>query len=199
MTTCSPGSYNGNTYLRLYDPSTYTELASGYAYPYYYGYSYCASITYTFTSSCRTYQLWEGCWSSESCSGTVYYSGSSVDSPTALPSISIDPTVSPSRTSSGYCSAYSTSNTNNAYQNYATCSITACYGDTVRMTTCSPGSYSGDTYLRLYDPSTGSELAYNDDYGGSLCSQITYSFYSSCRTYQLREGCWSSGSCSGTV
>ena len=48
------------------------------------------------------------------------------------------PTFSP--TSTGYCQAYSASNTNYGTQNYATCSITACSGDTVRMTTCSPGS-----------------------------------------------------------
>jgi hypothetical protein len=67
------------------------------------------------------------------------------------------------------------------------------------MTTLSPGSCSGDTYLRLYDRSTGYQLAYNDQYGGTDCSQITYTFYSSCRTYELREGCWSSYSCSGQV
>jgi len=67
------------------------------------------------------------------------------------------------------------------------------------MTTLAPGSCTGDTYLRLYDPSTGLELAANDDYNGSLCSQITYTFTASCRTYQLREGCYSSGSCSGQV
>ena len=55
------------------------------------------------------------------------------------------PTQAPGST--GYCPAYSASNTYYAYQNYATCSITACSGDTVYMTTCSPGSYSGDTYL----------------------------------------------------
>ena len=103
--------------------------------------------------------------------------------------------------SSGYlsCSAYSASNTNDATINYSICSISACPGNTVTMTTFAPGSCTGDTYLRLYDPSTGLELAANDDYNGSLCSQITYTFTASCRTYQLREGCYSSGSCSGQV
>jgi hypothetical protein len=97
------------------------------------------------------------------------------------------------------CSAYSASNTNSATINYSICSISACPGNTVTMTTFAPGSCTGDTYLRLYDPSTGLELAANDDYNGSLCSQITYTFTASCRTYQLREGCYSSGSCSGQV
>jgi len=81
-----------------------------------------------------------------------------------------------------YCPAYSTSNTNSATSNYAVCSITACSGDTVLMTTFFPGSCNGDTYLRLYDPSTGSELAADDDFNGSACSQITYLFTASCRT-----------------
>ena len=98
-----------------------------------------------------------------------------------------------------YCPSFSTSNTKSATSNYAVCSITACPGDTVLMTTFSPGSCSGDTYLRLYDPSTGKQLARNDDYYGT-CSQITYTFYTaSCRTYELREGCYSSGSCGGVV
>jgi len=64
------------------------------------------------------------------------------------------------------------------------------------MTTSAPGSCSGDNYLRLYDPSTGEQLTYNDDFYG-VCSQITYTFTASCRTYELREGCFSSGSCGG--
>ena len=96
------------------------------------------------------------------------------------------------------CPAYSASNTNSATINYSTCPITACPGDTVTMTifgcTC-----DGDTYLRLYDPTTGSQLTFNDDYNGSPCSQITYSFTATCRTYELREGCYSSGSCGGQV
>jgi hypothetical protein len=67
------------------------------------------------------------------------------------------------------------------------------------MTTLLPGSCSGDTYLRLYDPSTGEQLAENDQYDGSNCSQITYTFTASCRTYELREGCRSSNTCGGQV
>jgi len=121
--------------------------------------------------------------------------------PTAFPTdVIAAPTAMPTFPSNGYyCPSFETSNTNSATSNYAVCPITACPGDTVLMTTSAPGSCSGDIYLRLYDPSTGEQLTYNDDYNG-VCSQITYTFYtSSCRTYELREGCFSSGSCGGVV
>ena len=97
------------------------------------------------------------------------------------------------------CPSYSASNTNSATINYSTCPIYGCPGNTVTMTTLAPGSCIRNKYLRLYDPSTGSELAFNDDTPGGLCSQIVYTFTASCRTYQLREGCYSSGSCGGQV
>src|SRR5262249_32097544 len=54
---------------------------------------------------------------------------------------------------------------------------------------------TGDTYLRLYN--NGVQVAANDDACGVL-SQITYTA-SAGGTYTIREGCYSSGSCSGTV
>jgi hypothetical protein len=114
---------------------------------------------------------------------------------------SVIPSIHPSMTpiTASYCTSYSASNTNDGTINYSICPITACSGDTVVMTTFSPGSCSGDTYLRLYDPSTGNQLTENDDFNDSLCSQITYTFTASCRTYQLREGCWSNMTCGGQV
>ena len=97
------------------------------------------------------------------------------------------------------CPSFSVTYTNSATINYATCSFTACPGDTVVMSTFNPGSCTGDTYLRLFDPSTGNQLAENDDYDDSLCSQITYAFTPSCRTYALRQGCYSSSTCGGQV
>ena len=118
---------------------------------------------------------------------------------TLRPSTSI-PTRTPSTSIvASYCSSYSASNTNNCTINYSICFITACPGDTVVMTTFAPGSCTGDTYLRLYDPSTGNQLTENDDYNKSLCSQITHTFTASCRTYHLREGCWSNLTCGGRV
>jgi len=176
MTTLSLGSCNGDTYLRLFDPSTGNQLAENDDYD---G-SLCSQITYTFTSSCRTYTLREGCDKSSSCGGLVTYSGNTVIMKSLCPSFSV-------------------TDTNSASINYATCSFTACPGDTVVMSTFSPGSCNGDTYLRLFDPSTGNQLTENDDFNDSPCSQITYTFTSSCRTYTLREGCYKSLTCGGQV
>ena len=96
------------------------------------------------------------------------------------------------------CPAYSASGTNDARMNYSMCSISACSGDTVLMTTHSPGSCNGDTLLRLYDPSTDYQLAWNDDVNGQ-CSEIVYKFANSCQTYELREGCNAGKSCGGQI
>ncbi len=56
------------------------------------------------------------------------------------------------------------------------------------------GYYTGDPYLRLYDQS-GTQIAVNDDYCG-LGSQMTATI-TSCGTYTVREGCYTSGSCTG--
>jgi hypothetical protein len=57
-------------------------------------------------------------------------------------------------------------------------------------------SGSGDTYLRLYGVSA-TQVAVNDD-SCNLLSYLTYTATQS-GTYQIRAGCYSSGSCSGTV
>ena len=125
-------------------------------------------------------------------------------SPSSRPSASQVPTTVPSTTvsiapGSSFCPSFSVTNTSSGTINYATCHITACPGDTVVMSTLSPGSCTGDTYLRLYDPSTDNQLAENDDYNGTLCSQLTYTFTASCRAYTLREGCYQSLTCGGRV
>jgi hypothetical protein len=124
--------------------------------------------------------------------GATYTAVELTNAPTAVPTMS-------STTSGTSCSSFSVTNTNSGTINYATCSFTACPGDTVVMSTFSPGSCTGDTYLRLFDPSTGNQLAENDDFNGSLCSQITYTFTASCRAYTLREGCYQSLTCGGQV
>jgi len=60
---------------------------------------------------------------------------------------------------------------------------TNCPGLIVVMSTLSLGSYTSDTYLRLYDPSTGDQLTYNDDCNDRLCSKIQYTFTTSFRAY----------------
>ena len=69
-----------------------------------------------------------------------------------------------------------------------------CPGETVSLSSCGCG---GDTYLRLFN-ATGSEVASNDD-SCNYCSAITYAATGDCQTYKLKQGCYASGSCSGTV
>jgi hypothetical protein len=59
---------------------------------------------------------------------------------------------------------------------------------------------NGDTFLRLIDTVTGTEVASNDDNCG-FCSSITHEFSSitTCQSYSLHQGCYSDGSCSGEV
>lgn len=188
---------SGDQYLRLFEGTTQVEYDDD---------SSCnACSTFTFTvsgdsSECFNYVIHEGCFSSGSCSGTVTVSGSGASSsgsstanPTPTPSAT--PTVAP--TGGLTCPSYSASSTNSAATNYDTCSFTACGGSTVVADTC---GCTGDTYLILYNGDT--QVAYDDDSSCNSCSQITYTVpgsSSDCYTYSLHEGCFSGGSCSGTV
>ncbi len=98
-----------------------------------------------------------------------------------------------------FCPPYSASMTNYAMMNYVTCSIYACPGDISTISTHAPGDCTGDTLLRLIDPSTGVQLAFNNDFKND-CAEITsYAFTASCRYYELRQGCNYMDSCSGKV
>lgn len=129
----------------------------------------CSQITTTLSGSCAVYTIAEGCYASNSCSGTVSVYGNSNVAPTQSPSFR--PTIAPSLltqypTLPGTimaCGLYSTTNTASATQNYATCQFSLCSG-TVIISTCATygGSFSGDVYLRLYS-SSGVQLAFNDD------------------------------------
>ena len=94
---------------------------------------------------------------------------------------------------------FSASGTNNALENTAIEVIYICPGPTLTFSTCSSegGSCSGDIYLRLYDASNVN-IASNDD-SCNYCSSITYTFTAPCQNYQLYQGCYSTGSCSGQV
>ncbi|WP_404370425.1 C-type lectin domain-containing protein [Corallococcus coralloides] len=74
-------------------------------------------------------------------------------------------------------------------------------GQIFTVATCGvPGASGvGDTYLRVNNPS-GQEVAANDDAGGacSTLSNITFLVTTS-GTHTIRAGCYSSGTCSGTV
>ena len=120
--------------------------------------------------------------------------------PTPLPSSpTVAPTFYPTVVSGSICAPYSATNTNSATQNYAVCAIGICFGETVVMTTCSSGgSYTGDTYLRLYSNAM-TQVAVNDDYCDNG-SEITYtSDEEGCNTFYLHEGCYGSLACTATV
>jgi hypothetical protein len=66
---------------------------------------------------------------------------------------------------------------------------------TVGTTGMTGASFNGDTYLRLFN-SAGQQVASNDDYGGTLGSQLSYTAPVA-DTYTIGMGCYSNGSCSG--
>jgi hypothetical protein len=81
------------------------------------------------------------------------------------------------------CPYYSKSYTNYALQNYASCSIYACPGQTIRIDGC--GCYN-DQILRLYD-SSNNEVAADDDGDNNcgFCSKIFYTVLgSNCQTFR---------------
>ncbi len=96
---------------------------------------------------------------------------------------------------------YNASNTSSASVNTVNRTLPLTVGQTLTLGTCgvTGSSFSGDTYLRLYSPS-GTQVAYNDDACGGVGSNFTYTVPAGAGgNYQLRAGCYSSSSCSGTV
>ncbi len=164
-------SGTGDTYLRLYSPSG-TEVA--------FSDDACgvsSNFTYTVPAGGGgTYQLRAGCWSSASCGGTVVW------------------------TISGAFS-YSASNTNSATLNTHNRDLALVEGQRLKVGTCdvAGASGTGDTYLRLHTAS-GTQVTANDDACGGYLSTFEYVVpWGTNGTHQLRAGCWSSNSCSGTV
>ncbi|WP_309894565.1 serine protease [Archangium sp.] len=98
--------------------------------------------------------------------------------------------------------AYSTTNTNSAQQNTLNRRFLFNEGEVVEVGTCNltGATAVGDTYLRLYDSATGAQVAVNDDSCGGQSSYLKYTVpVGKGGTYELRAGCYSSGSCEGTV
>ncbi len=95
--------------------------------------------------------------------------------------------------------SYSATNTNSAQQNTVNQTVTLAAGKTITLGTCglTGATFTGDTYLRFFGPA-GTSVATNDDACGGLGSQITYTA-TTAGTYTIRGGCYSSGSCTGTV
>jgi V8-like Glu-specific endopeptidase len=92
---------------------------------------------------------------------------------------------------------FTATNTNSAQQNTTNRNVTLAAGQTLNFGTCTvPGaSGTGDTYLRLYNGTT--QVASNDD----ACGTLSFASFkaTTAGTYQIRAGCYSTGSCSGTV
>jgi V8-like Glu-specific endopeptidase len=95
--------------------------------------------------------------------------------------------------------SYSATNTNNAQQNTTNKLVALAAGDKITLGTCgvTGGNFSGDTYLRLFGPA-GTQVSSNDDACGGRGSNLTYTATAT-GTYQIRAGCYSTSSCSGTV
>lgn len=94
---------------------------------------------------------------------------------------------------------YSASNTNSAQQSTFNRTFALNAGDVLEVGTCNltGASASGDTYLRLFGTS-GTQVAYNDDNCNGAASYLQYTAPTT-GGYELRAGCYSSNSCSGTV
>ncbi|KFE64385.1 C-type lectin domain-containing protein [Hyalangium minutum] len=97
--------------------------------------------------------------------------------------------------------SYSTSNTSSATANTYNYVINLYAGQLFTLGTCGvPGSTgTGDTYLRLFNPS-GQEIASNDDSQGACGILSNFSVIVPVTgTYVVRAGCYGTGLCSGTV
>ncbi len=168
-------TFTGDTYLRLFGPAgtsvaTNDDACGGTG----------SQITYTATTA-GNYEIRGGCYSSGSCTGTVVWTTSTTPPP------------------AGGQYNFSASNTNNAQQNTVNQNVTLAVGQKITLGTCgvTGGTFTGDTYLRFYNAG-GTQLASNDDACGGTGSQLTYTA-TAAGTFQIRAGCYSSNSCSGTV
>ncbi len=97
--------------------------------------------------------------------------------------------------------AFNATNTSSAQQNTVNKSLTVNAGDVLEVGTCglTGATSTGDTYLRLYD-GVGVQATANDDACGGQSSYFKYTVPAGkSGTYQVRAGCYSSGSCAGTV
>lgn len=170
--------YTGDTYLRLFDPGA-IEVASNDDYCLGLG----SKISYT-PSVTGIYMIRAGCWSTNTCSGTV-----SIARRKAAPV------------------AFSVSNTNNASINTFNKQYSFNGGDVVRVSTCAynstGASATGDTYLRLYQNNAGvyTQVATNDTAVTGSCgtaAEIVYTIPTA-GYYQFRVGCAANTTCSGNV
>jgi V8-like Glu-specific endopeptidase len=167
----------GDSYLRLFGPggevASNDDACGGAG----------SNLSYTVPATgAGNYEIRGGCYSSNSCGGTVVWD---ITTPTPPPP--------------GSSYSYSATNTNSAQQNTVNQSVTLAAGQQITLGTCgvAGSAFTGDTYLRLYS-AAGAQVASNDDACGGRGSSLTFTA-TTAGTYQIRGGCYSSTSCTGTV
>jgi hypothetical protein len=171
------GSGTGDTFLRLFNAAN-TEVANNDD-----AGGVCGLLsTLSFTApSDGGFELRAGCFGANSCSGTVAYTLTSNDGTGSF--------------------SYTASNTDSASVNTTDQPLVLEAGQTLQFATCGlPGSTgTGDTLLRLMGPD--SELVvFADDACGGLLSSGTFAVPAGSEgAYLIRGGCFSTGSCTGTV
>jgi len=122
-----------------------------------------SQMTYTVTT-CDTYTIREGCFTTTTCSGRVAIAGTNAptlqptalgSSPTVVPVLTTAPSFGPPTLAPtvpgqtiSVCPPFTTTNTNSAQQNYAVCNFNSC-GGIYTLTTCrvSGGAFSGKQLL----------------------------------------------------
>jgi V8-like Glu-specific endopeptidase len=94
---------------------------------------------------------------------------------------------------------YTASNTNGATVGTTNKVVALTAGQKITVGTCgvTGSSFTGDTYLRLYGPAA-TEVSSNDDACGGRGSSLTFTAVTA-GNYEIRAGCYSTGSCGGTV
>jgi hypothetical protein len=94
---------------------------------------------------------------------------------------------------------FNATNTNSAQQNTVNKVVALTAGQKITLGTCgvTGATFNGDTFLRLFGPGA-TEVASNDDACGGRGSNLSFTAATS-GNYELRAGCYSSGSCDGTV
>jgi V8-like Glu-specific endopeptidase len=94
---------------------------------------------------------------------------------------------------------FTATNTNSAQQNTVNKVVALTAGQKITLGTCgvTGATLNGDSYLRLFGPGA-TEVASNDDACGGRGSNIVFTAVTS-GNYEIRAGCYSSGSCDGTV
>ncbi len=172
-------SFTGDTFLRLFrngvQVASNDDNCGGLG----------SNITFTVPAGQGgAYEMRAGCFSNGECNGRVVFA--------------ITPDGGGGGGENGAFD-FSASNTSSATRNTVNENITVSAGQSVRFGTCNVAGAAGngDTFLRLFF--NGTEVASNDDSAG--CGLLSFAEHTAAQsgTYQIRAGCFSSRTCSGTV